>query len=441
MKAPAAPISATVMLPPKLIPVFTKDARYRGAYGGRGSGKTRNFAKMAAIHGYRCAEAGQEGQIVCGREFQNSLADSSMEEVKRAIRSEPWLDAYYEIGEKFIRTRNRRVRFTFSGLRYSIDNLKSASRILLMWVDEAEKVMEGSWRKAIPSVREAGSEIWLTWNPESDMSATHKRFREDPPEGAKIVELNWRDNPWFPAVLEAERLEDQAKRPDTYEHIWEGGFLNVLDGAYFAREMRAAENEGRITSIPVEPLMPVFTFWDLGISDDMAIWLVQPVGKELRVIAAHSDSGYGIDHYIGWLMEFGDRHRVRWAKNFAPHDIEVRELSTGKSRRDAAARLGIVFETVERPQNKQEAIEALRRLMPRLWFDKSRAALLIKALRSYHREFDEKRQVFLSRPQHDWSSNLADAGQTFALAWDDNIAGPKRPVLTARRRPGGWMGV
>ncbi|CAM3676611.1 terminase [Xenorhabdus thuongxuanensis] len=113
--------TARIELPPKLIPVFSGDYRYRGSYGGRGSGKTRSFAKMSAIRGYIFAEAGIEGVILCGREFMNSLSESSMEKVKQAIKSELWLDNYYEMGENYIRTRNRRVWYMFSGLRHNIE--------------------------------------------------------------------------------------------------------------------------------------------------------------------------------------------------------------------------------------------------------------------------------------------------------------------------------
>ncbi len=368
--------TAHIPLAPKMVPVFTGEARYRGAFGGRGSTKTRAFALMSAVKAYQFAEAGQEGQILCGREFQNSLDESSMVEVKAAIRAEQWLDDYFDIGEQYIRTKNRRVNYTFAGLRYNVDSLKSRSRILLAWIDEGERVREASWRKLIPTVREAGSEIWVTWNPEDEMSATNQRFRVNPPKRSRIVEINWSDNPWFPEVLNQERLEDKRLRPDTYDHVWEGGFLNIMEGAFFSREMRAAETENRITTIPIEQHIRTFTFWDLGVSDDMAIWVMQPVGKELRLVACYSNNGYGIEHYINWLQDFAQEHRIRWAEtaHYAPHDIEVRELTSGQSRKAAAARMGIQFETVPRVQNKQESIDALRRLFSRIWFDRNRCA-------------------------------------------------------------------
>ena len=225
--------TATIELPPKLIPVFAADATFRGAHGGRGSSKTRSFAKMAAIWGVKFAGEGRSGLIVCAREFMNSLDDSSMDEVKAAIRSEPWLEAFYEIGERYIRSRCGRIQFAFAGLRRNIASFKSKSRILLLWVDEAEEVPEVAWATALPTVREDGAEIWVTWNPKDQKSATHRRFRESPPDGAQIVEMNWRDNPWFPEILERLRQEDKRKRPDTYDHIWEGAFDERVERRVF----------------------------------------------------------------------------------------------------------------------------------------------------------------------------------------------------------------
>lgn len=235
---------ARVELPPKLIPVFSGQARYRGAHGGRGSAKTRSFAKMTAVRAMMSAEAGVSGVMLGAREYMNSLEESSMEEIKQAIRSEPWLDAYFDIGDKYIRTKNRRVSYVFSGLRHNLDSIKSKARILVAWVDEAENVSETAWQKLTPTVREEGSEIWVTWNPEKDGSPTDKRFRKNPPANSKIVELNYTDNPWFPGVLEDERLADRDRLDDqTYAWVWDGAYRENSDAQILAGKYRVAEFE------------------------------------------------------------------------------------------------------------------------------------------------------------------------------------------------------
>jgi phage terminase large subunit len=235
--------TAQIQLPKKLISVFVaENVRYRGAYGGRGSAKTRSFALMTAIKGYQFAEAGVSGVILCAREFMNSLADSSMEEVKQAIRSVDWLADYYDIGQNYIRTKNGLVSYVFCGLRHNLDSIKSKARILLCWVDEAENVSEIAWRKLTPTVRETNSEIWVTWNPETEGSPTDVRFRQKPPDNAIIVEMNYNDNPFFPDVLEQERLNDLARLDyASYAWVWEGAYLEnsdkqVLSGRYVVEE-------------------------------------------------------------------------------------------------------------------------------------------------------------------------------------------------------------
>jgi len=179
-----------IELPPKLVPIFQGEARIRASWGGRGSGKTRSFSLMSAVEGYRYGTAGISGQILCGREHLNSLEESSLEEVKAAIRSVDWLDDYYEIGERYIRSKDGRIKYVFAGLRHNLDSIKSKAKLLLAWIDEAEGVSEEAWRKLMPTVREEGSEVWVTWNPESKDSATHKRLRLEAPDNSRIVRVN-----------------------------------------------------------------------------------------------------------------------------------------------------------------------------------------------------------------------------------------------------------
>lgn len=225
--------TAQIAIPPKLIPVFAGDYDVRGSYGGRGSAKTRTFAKMSAVKGYQFAMADVSGIILCGREFMNSLDDSSMEEVKQAIREEPWLDEFYEIGEKYIRSKCRRIEYKFVGLDRNLSSIKSKARILLCWIDEAEPVTEQAYIDLIPTIREEGSELWVTWNPKSRKSATNKRFREIESERHNIVEMNWKDNPMFPGKLDRERLDDLKHRADIYPHVWEGEYESKSNSRVF----------------------------------------------------------------------------------------------------------------------------------------------------------------------------------------------------------------
>jgi len=199
---------------------------------------------MTAVRGYELEMSGESGVILCAREFQNSLDESSMEEVKQAIRSVDWLDDFYEIGEKYIRSKSGNIRYVFSGLRHNLDSIKSKARILLCWIDEAEPVSEVAYRKLLPTIREEKSECWLTWNPERDGSPTDRRFIKEKPDNAVGAEINYTDNPWFPETLESERQKDkQTLDPATYSHIWEGNYLENSEAQVLAGKVRVAEFE------------------------------------------------------------------------------------------------------------------------------------------------------------------------------------------------------
>ena len=406
-------MKAEIELPPKLVNLFDGEARYRVAFGGRGSGKTRSFALMSAVYGYRWGMSGKQGQILCAREHLNSLDESSLEEVKSAIRSVDWLDAYYEIGEKYIRSRDGRVSYVFSGLRRNLDSIKSKARVILAWVDEAENVSEAAWQKLIPTIREEESEIWVTYNPESKHSAVHQRFRVSPSGDVKVCEINWRDNPWFPDVLNQERMNDQKLRPDVYDHVWEGAFLIHVEGAYYTVEMREANAEGRIGSAPYDRSVGVVTAWDLGVGDSTAIWFAQMVGPEVRLIDYYESSGVGLDHYVAILNSKG----YNYTDHILPHDVRVRELGTGKSRLETLDNLGVRPITIAAQLNVDDGIQAVRSLLGRAWFDEEKCERGIDCLRQYRRDYDENNKSFKARPLHDWSSHGADAMRYLAIGY------------------------
>ena len=226
-----------IKVPAKLLPVFnfTKhpygSVRYRGAYGGRGSGKSVTFTKMSLYVGMWLGRSGYAGVILCARQFMNSLEDSSLEDLKHAIRESKVLSAYWEFGERYVRSRDGTIHYVFTGLDRNIDSVKSKSKILLCLIEEAEQVQEKAWVKLLPTVRSEGSEVWVIWNPETDGSATDLRFKKEKYE--LIVEVNWRDNPWFPKVLNDLRLEDLRLRASQYDYIWEGAYKTVSDDPLF----------------------------------------------------------------------------------------------------------------------------------------------------------------------------------------------------------------
>jgi phage terminase large subunit len=234
----------------------------------------------------------------------NSLEDSSLEECKRAIEEEPFLAAYYELGEKYIKSRDGRIWFTFVGLDRNIASIKSKGRILLLWVDEAEPVTDEAWDVVIPTLREEGSdwnaELWVTWNPRRKTAAVEKRFRQSSNPLCKVVSLNWKDNPKFPALLERTRLNDQRERPDQYDHVWEGGYLSVMVGAYFAQHITQAKAEGRIGRVAADPLLTIRLFADIGGTGAKADNFVFCIAGQRTKSRIHCNQG------IVWLSGVAD---------------------------------------------------------------------------------------------------------------------------------------
>lgn len=430
--------TARIELPAKLIDVFDGEADVRGAHGGRGSAKTRTFAKMTAVRAYVWANAGIEGIILCGRQFMNSLDESSLEEIKAAIRSEPWLEAFFEIGEKFVRTKDGRISYKFAGLDRSIESIKSKARILLCWVDEAEPVTETAWQTLIPTLREEVSELWVTWNPRSKKSATHKRFRETQDPRMKIAQMNWRDNPWFPAILERTRLRDQKERPDSYDHIWEGGFAAVIEGAYYAAALTEAKTKGQIGHVSRDPLMRLRAFWDLGgrgmKSDATTIWIAQFVGREIRVLDYYESIGQPLGTHVDWLRS----KKYESALCVLPHDGGPVNPVADASWQTALEAAG--FEVAVIPNQgagaARQRIEAARRLFPSIWFNADTTEAGRDALGWYHeKRSDDDRAVGLG-PEHDWSSHGADAFGLMAIAYELPEEKQFKPNFG---RSGGWQ--
>lgn len=234
--------TAQLRLPEKLVPVFTPArgaVAYRGAHGGRGSGKSFNFAKMAAVWGYA-----EPLRVLATREFQASIKESFHAELKAAIASEPWLEDHYDVGVDYLRGRNG-TEFIFRGLRHGVNTIKSLAKVDLTIVEEAEDVPEVAWLALEATVfRQPKSELWPIWNPRLEGSPVDQRFRKSRPDNAIIAEMNWHDNPFFPTGLDVlRRREQQRLDPNTYAHVWEGAYLVNSDAQVFANKYRVEEFE------------------------------------------------------------------------------------------------------------------------------------------------------------------------------------------------------
>lgn len=249
--------------------------------------------------------------------------------------------------------------------------------------------------------------------------------------------------------LVTEKQLDAIRREGTEEEIIQQEFYCAftagLSGAFFAKLMEMARNDGRVTRVPWEPKLEVGTAWDLGIGDATAIWFYQLAGREVRLIDYYENSGEGLTHYAAMMRT---KPYVYMNRQIAPHDIEVRELISGRTRRDMARELGVNFRTI--PKLKlEEYVEAARNLIPRCYFDASKCERGIDGLMTYRKRYDEKLQLYTAEPVHDWSSHPADAFKILAVGWRDNQGASTPPPRQAetqfdvfnyegRREPSIW---
>ncbi|WP_343219544.1 terminase family protein [Pseudodesulfovibrio sp. JC047] len=207
--------------------------------------------------------------------------------------------------------------------------------------------------------------------------------------------------------------------PDEYEQEFECSFTAAIKGAYFGQLMADAHRDGRITNVPYDPIIPVHTAWDLGMSDSTAIWFVQAKpGGSFAVVDYYEASGEGLDHYVKVL----DDKPYKYGTHIAPHDIRVRELGTGKSRLEVARSLGIRFDIAPNIPI-QDGINGIRSILPRCWFDETRCAVGIDSLTHYRRAFNEQMGAFSPRPVHDWTSHAVDAFRYFAVGFKERRTG------------------
>jgi phage terminase large subunit len=235
-------------------------------------------------------------------------------------------------------------------------------------------------------------------------------------------------------VVSPEDIEEERQAgmsDDMIDQEFYCSFDAAAPGAYYAKELRLAREQGRITSVPFSSGVAVDTWWDLGIDDSMSIWFTQDVGREIHVIDYYESRGEGFEHYA----------RVLDGRHTAPHDISVRELGTGKTRLKTAGDLGIRFKVAQRPARKEDGIQSVRNIFSVCWFDEKACRKGLDGLASYRSEFDEKNRVLRATPVHDWASHPADAFQTLAIGHKfAGIVKPK-PLRTGRGAvaSSGWM--
>jgi phage terminase large subunit len=394
----------TAQFPAKLRPLFAPK-RYKVMHGGRGGGKSWAVARalilMVTNKGLR---------VLCAREVQKSMKESVHRLLKDQITA-LGMDSDFDVLETEIRCKNG-GGFVFTGLQsHTVDSIKSFEAVDRVWVEEAHGVSKKSWDTLIPTIRKPGSEIWLTLNPDMDTDETYVRFIAGSSDDTWVVEVNWRDNPWFPEVLEAERQKAERLDPEGYQHIWEGKPRRVAEGAIYRHEIDALFADGRICDVPYDPILPVNTVWDLGWNDAMTIILVQAGPMGLRLLDYIEDSNRTYAWYVGEL----DKRPYRWGTDYLPHDGAACNPQTGISSIQTLKNLGRNVADPLPAIDPEEGIKQARMIFPKCYFDQKKTARLVECLKRYRRAVNQRTNE-PTGPLHDEFSHGADAFRYLGMA-------------------------
>lgn len=412
-----------------------KPARYKVLYGGRGSSKSWGTARALLLKGVE-----NPLLILCAREIQSSIDDSVHYLLSTQIK-DLGLSSFYDIQKSSIHGSNG-TKIIFAGLRHNIGKIKSAEAIDICWIEEAAAVSKRSWDVLVPTIRKDGSEIWVTFNPELETDETYKRFVLNPPSQAIVMKMNWTDNPWFPEVLRLEKDDLYAKDMDAYLNVWEGHCRQTLEGAVYAKEMRAALEEQRICSVHVIPGKPIDTFWDLGKRDHTSIWFVQFSQGQYRIVDFYQNRGEFLPHYMGVLQN----KSYLYGTHFLPHDGAHERLNSISIQDQIEALYPRKVIVLPRISDIGLGIDMTRQIMPLCYFDEVRCADGLQALRRYKYDVDEYSGSYSKHPVHDENSDASDAFRQIAMALDYKKTKPQPKNLEiSPHRPfmnnsTGWMG-
>lgn len=422
-----------VELPEKLGFLLTSKKRYLGAKGGRGSAKSWSVAKALLILGTT-----RKLRILCTREVQKSIKQSVHKLLKDQIDA-LGLGRFYRAFDTEVRGKNG-TEISFSGLSdHTADSIKSYEGVDICWVEEAQSISARSWKILIPTIRKEGSQIIITFNPELDTDETYERFVTNAPEDCEIVDMNYTDNPWFPAVLEQERLHAKATLPKAeYENIWEGKCMPAVAGAIYFDQVSRAESDRRITNVPYDPMLKVHVVVDLGWNDAMSISLVQKHGNALMVIENFENSHKTLDHYSAELR----KKNMNWGKLYLPHDGRHKNIQTGKSAEEIMRALK--WDVRITPSTSiEEGIRVTRMTFSRMYFDKNKAARIVQCAKRYRRSINQQTKE-AGAPLHDEWSHGADNLRYIALNADSmtnedwNDEDDDEDEQTGRSRTGGY---
>lgn len=414
---------------PRVFVPLLKPARYKGAYGGRGSGKSHFFAELLIE---TCLA--KPMRFVCLREIQKSLKESVKLLLEDKIKKLGVSNSFNILNDRIDCPYGGRI--IFQGMQdHTAESIKSLEGYDGAWFAEAQSASQKSLDLLRPTIRKEDSELWFDWNPSTEEDPIELLLRgHKPPKDLVIVESNWRDNPFFPDVLKQEMLEDKARDYEKYLHIWEGKYIKAVEGAVFKEELAQADT--RITSVPLVEEKTVDLIFDLGDADGCAVWYKQYANLQHRFIDYHYES----HKKIGWHIEEIQKRRYKIGTIWLPHDAEYELLGQEKTIKhqieEAFPNAEIrVIEAAGKPGSLNTGINLARNIFNQCWFDKEKTKEGIRALRHWHYKKDETTGRTSLKPFHDWSSHGSMAFVYFAMSVEEIM-----PKIKRRNNATNWMG-
>lgn len=400
-------------------------ARYKGAFGGRGSGKSHFFAeKLIEDSLVEPGNSGEGLRSVCIREVQKDLAQSAKQLIETKLKLFRLGEAQgFKIYKSEIQTPKDGI-IIFKGMNdYTADSIKSLEGFMRGWWEESHTATAHSLKLYRPTFRHDGAERWFSWNPRRKLDPVDVLFRgSETPSGAVSVCANWRDNPFKHAEQEQERLDTLRMNPDQYPHVWDGEYITVIEGAYYADSLVTAREEGRIGRVGADPLMTYRLFFDIGgtgaKADAVTIWVTQFIGREIRALNYYEAVGQPLATHLNWMRDEG--YKLGNSQVWLPHDGSAHDKVYDVSYESAIREAGYDV-TVVPNQGKGAAkarIEAGRRYFSCIWFNEKTTSGGLEALGWYHEKKDAARDIGLG-PDHDWSSHGADSFGLICIVAED----------------------
>lgn len=390
-----------IKIPKQFEALFEPKYRHLVYYGGRSAAKSYTICLFLLL---KMME--RKCLVLCVREVQRSIEDSVHRLMEGIISQYQFTD--FEITKTSVRNKKTGSEVIFKGLkRETADSLKSIPDVDYAFVEEAQCVSKKSIEILIPTIRKRGSQIIWAFNPDTPNDPVMTEIVNKADAKTFVCKINSEDVEEFLSdTVIADREKMKHEDYGQYLHVWMGEPRTQAQGSIYAEYVGRASEEGRISShVAYDSGAPVFTAWDMGISDSTAIIFAQVIGNEIHLIDYYEDSGQALTNYVGKIKQLPYNYET----HFIPHDSKIREYSSGKTRVEFFRDMGVHNTTVLKAGSVADGIDEVRNAMSRVWINSEKCERLIKCLKEYHYEWDEKNQMLHKTPLHDWTSHACDA--------------------------------